>query len=134
MERPAGIAAIAGIFFLAATYLFVLGGVMLANPGTLSMSLGAPLLGGLELAGPYMFLLVGGFAALIAWGLRRLNRWARRVAIAVAVVSVVMLIPAVSAAAVDFRWSLLWTGLGMIVRVVIVWYLFQEPVKRAFEK
>ena len=98
------------------------------------MSLGAPLLEGLELAGPYMFLLVSAFAALIAWGLFLLNRWARRVAIAVAATGVVMLLPAVSAAAVDFRWALLWTGLSMIVRVVIVWYLFQEPVKRAFEK
>jgi multidrug transporter EmrE-like cation transporter len=134
MERPAGIASIAGIFFLAAAYLLVLGIVMLASPGTLSMSLGAPLLGGLELAGPYMFLLVGGLAAVIAWGLFRLNKWAGRAAILAAVAGLVILIPTVSAAAVDFRWPLLWSGLGVIVRVMIAWYLFQEPVKAVFEE
>jgi F0F1-type ATP synthase membrane subunit b/b' len=45
-----------------------------------------------------------------------------------------MLVPGVSAAAVDFRASLLWQGLGMVIRVAIVWYLFQEPVKEAFAK
>jgi hypothetical protein len=106
---PTGVAAIATLFFLAATYLGLIGLLMLVSPGTASMALGAPLLSGLELAGPYMFLLMAG-------------------------VGVVMLVPAVSAAAVDFRASLLWGGLGIIVRVIIVWYLYQEPVKRAFAK
>ena len=43
-----------------------------------------------------------------------------------------MLVPAVSAAAVDLGTSLLWGGLGIIVRVMIVWYLFQAPVAEAF--
>jgi multidrug transporter EmrE-like cation transporter len=98
------------------------------------MALGTPLLSGLELAGPYMFLLMAGVGVLIGWGLLRLNNWARWSAIAVAFVGIVMLVPAVSAAAVDFRASLLWGGLGIIVRVMIVWYLYQEPVKRAFAK
>jgi hypothetical protein len=105
---------------------------MLASPGAVSMALGAPLLNGLELAGPYMFLLMGGVGALIGWGLWRLNNWARRVAIAVGFVGVVMLVPAVSAAAVDFRASLLWGGLGIIVRVMIVWYLYQGPIAERF--
>jgi len=46
----------------------------------------------------------------------------------------VMLVPGVSAAAVDFRASLLWGGLGIIVRVMIVWYLYQEPIKECFRK
>ena len=95
------------------------------------MALGAPLLSGLELAGPYMFLLTAGVGVLIGWGLLRLNNWARRAAIGVGFIGVVMLVPAVSAAAVDFRASLLWGGLGIIVRVMIVWYLYQEPVKRS---
>jgi multidrug transporter EmrE-like cation transporter len=131
---PTSVAAIATLFFLAATYLGLLGVIMLLSPGTVSMALGAPLLSGLELAGPYMFLLMAGVGALIGWGLLRLNNWARRAAIAVGFFGVVMLVPAVSAAAVDFRVSLLWGGLGIIVRVIIVWYLYQEPVKRAFAK
>jgi hypothetical protein len=105
---------------------------MLASPGAVSMALGAPLLNGLELAGPYMFMLMAGVAALIGWGLWRLNNWARRAAIVVGFVGLVMLVPSVSAAAVDFRVSLLWAGLGIVVRVIIVWYLYQTPVAERF--
>lgn len=131
---PGGVTAIAIVFFLAAAYLAALGIVMLASPGAVSMALGAPLLGGLELAGPYMFLLIAGLAAPIGWGLLRLNNWARRVAIVVAFIGVVMAVPSVSAAAVDFRASLLWGGLGIVVRVMIVWYLYQAPVAETFAK
>jgi len=80
-----------------------------------------------------MFLLVGVLVALIGWGLLRLNKWARWAAIVVGFIGVVMLVPGVSAAAVDFRASLLWGGLGIIVRVIIVWYLYQEPVAETFK-
>ena len=129
---PTGVTAIAILFFVAAAYLGLLAVVALASPGTLPMALAAPLLNGLELAGPYMYLLIGGVGALIGWGLLRLNKWARRAALVVALVGVVMLIPAVSAAAVDLGTSLLWGGLGIIVRVMIAWYLFQAPVAEAF--
>jgi hypothetical protein len=132
MDRPVGIAAIAGIFLLAAAYLFILGLIMLFSPGSLSMRLGAPVLLGLELAGPYMFLIVGTVNGLIGVGLWRLHKWARWAAILVATIGVVMLLPIVSAAAVDFGIALLLTGFGMIVRVIIIWYLFQEPVAEAF--
>ena len=134
MQRPIGVTAIAILFFLAAAYLSVIGAVMLVSPGAVSMALGSPLLSGLELAGPYMFLLMGGAGALIGWGLLRLNNWARRAAIVVGFIGVVMLVPGVSAAAVDFRASLLWGGLGIIVRVMIVWYLFQAPVRERFSR
>jgi hypothetical protein len=125
---------IASIFFLAAAYLGLIGVVMLASPGAVSMALGAPLLSGLELAGPYMFLLMAGVGTLIGWGLLRRNNWARRAAIVMGFVGVVMLVPSVSAAAVDFRPSLFWGGLGIVVRAMIVWYLCQSPIKEAFAK
>jgi multidrug transporter EmrE-like cation transporter len=131
---PSGVTAIAIAFFLAAVYLGLVGVVMLVSPGAASMALGAPLLGGLELAGPYMFLLTAGIGGLIGLGLLRLNNWARWAAIVVGFVGVVMLVPAVSAAAVDLRVALIWGGLGIMVRVMIVWYLFQEPVKEPFTK
>jgi multidrug transporter EmrE-like cation transporter len=131
---PAGITVVAIVFFLAAAYLGVIGALMLAAPGTASMALGAPLLSGLEIAGPYMFLLVAGVAAVIGWGLLRRNKWARRAALGAAFVGAVMLVPAVSAAAVDVRPSLLWTGLGIVIRVAIVWFLFQGPTEEAFAK
>ena len=106
---------------------------MLASPGLVSMAAGAELLGGLELAGPYMFLLVGGLGAVIALGLWRLHRWARWLAILAAMIGVVLLLPDVSSAMLDFRiGKLAWAGFGTILRVMIVWYLFQEPVGEAF--
>ena len=134
MQRPLGVTLAAVLSFLAAGYLSVIGALMLARPGLVSMRLGEPLLHGLESAGPYMFLVVGTVGAIIGWGLLRLNYWARWAAIVAAIAGVVMLVPSVSAAAVDFRWSLLWAGLGIVVRVALVWYLLQEPVRLAFTK
>jgi hypothetical protein len=133
VERPAGVTAVASAFVLAAAYLLVVGLTMLVRPGLVSMAAGADLLGGLELAGPYMFLLTGALGALIALGLWRLHRWARWLAILVAIAGVVMLLPSVSSAMLDFRiGKLAWNGFETIGRALIVWYLFQEPVQEAF--
>ena len=53
MPRPIGVSLIAIVFLFTAAYLIVVGAVMLFSPGTVSMSSGADLLGGLEVAGPY---------------------------------------------------------------------------------
>ena len=134
MERPAGIVGIAGLFFAAGAYLVILGAVMLVRPGLVSMAAGADLLGGLVLAGPYMFLLMGALGAVIGFGLLRRNNWARRGAIVIAIVGLVLLVPTVSSSVVGFRLrALAWGGLGIIVRVMIVWYLYQVPVREWFE-
>ncbi len=129
-----GVTAVAVLFFIAAGYLIVLGVLILALPGAVSMTMGSPILNGLELAGPYMFLLIGGVGAAIGIGLLRLNNWARRAAILASLVGMVMLIPSVSAAAVDFRPALFWNGLGVIVRMVVVWYLYRTPVAETCQR
>ena len=129
-----GVTAVAVIFFVAAAYLILLGLLILALPGAVSMTIGSPILNGLELAGPYMFLLVGGVGAAIGFGLLRLNNWARRTAILASLIGMIMLIPSVSAAAVDFHPALFWNGLGVIVRMVVVWYLYQTPVAENFQR
>ena len=107
MERPAAVVGVAGVFFLAAAYLVTIGLVMLVDPGLISMAAGADLLAGLELAGPYMFLLTGTVAAIIGYGLLRLNNYARRAAILVAIAGLVLLIPVVSRSVADFRFRAL---------------------------
>ena len=133
MPRPIGVSLIAVLFLLTAAYLIVIAVVMLLSPGAVSMSSGADLLGGLEVAGPYMFLLVAAVATAIGVGLLRLHNWARRLAVVTALLGMVLLLPSVSSAVLDFRIAqLIWGGLGVMVRAMIVWYLYQHPVKEAF--
>jgi multidrug transporter EmrE-like cation transporter len=135
MPRPIGVSLIAILFLLTAVYLIVVGALMLFSPGTISMSSGADLLGGLEVAGPYMFLLIAVVATAIGAGLLRLHSWARRLAILAALLGMVLLLPSVSSAVLDFRIAqLIWGGLGVMVRAMIVWYLYQLPVKEAFNR
>jgi hypothetical protein len=126
VERPRGITFIAVIFVAASAYLFVLAVVKLAFPDSISLSLGAPLLQGLELAGPYAFLLAATAAALVAVGLLRQSSLARRAAFVICAVGMFMLIPKVSAAAVDISPQFLWVGSMFVVRMIIVWYLWQQ--------
>jgi hypothetical protein len=133
IERPRGVTLIAVVFFAAAVYLVGLGVVRLANPDLVSLSLGAPLLHGLELAGAYAFLLAGAAAALIGFGLLRLNNLARRAAIVVCAAGIFMLIPKVSAAASDISVDFFFAGSMIVLRVMIVWYLWQRWTAEKFK-
>ena len=134
IRPPAGVVAIALTFFSASAYLLVLGLLRLADPDSVSLSLAAPLLHGLELAGPYSFLLAGAFAALVAYGLLRLNNLARRAAIVIAVAGMVMLLPKVSAAATDLSPRFFLAGSMIVIRMMIVWYLWQRSTAENFRQ
>src|SRR5712692_1115882 len=126
---PTGVRAIAAIFALCGIYLAILAMLMLARPGLISMTAGAPLLFGLELAGPYMFLLIAVAASGIAWGLMRLNNILRNAAILAACAGIVMLVPPVSAAPVLVQPKpLILGGLGVIIRATVAWYLSQAHI------
>jgi hypothetical protein len=130
---PSGIRAIAALFALCGIYLGIAGLLMLARPGLISMTVGAPLLFGLELAGPYLFLLMAVAAGGIVWGLLRLNNLARHAAVLVAVAGIVMLAPPVSAAVVMVQAkALAFDGLGIIVRVAVAWCLSQGHIADHF--
>ena len=132
-DRPAGVTVVAVVFLLASAYLASVGLAMLAKSGLVSMAAGADLLSGLETAGPYMFLLIAGVGAAIALGLFRRNNWARRAAIGIAMIGFVLLIPTVSGAVIDFNFArLARSGFGLMARVVIVFYLYQLPVREFF--
>ena len=131
---PNGVRAIAALFALCALYLAVTGSLMLVRPGTVSMSAGAPLLFGLELAGPYMFLLVAVAGAGVAWGLMELNNIVRHAATLIAITGIVMLLPSVSAATVIAQPKALAVGgLGIIVRVIVAWYLSRGEIADQFK-
>jgi len=127
------VTAIAGLCLAVSAYLIILGMLMLIRPGTVSMAAGSELLGGLEIWGPYMFLLAGVVCLIIALGLIRMSNLARRAAALIAVAGIVLLVPRVSSAVVSFHFKTLVTsGLGVIVRVIIAFYLYQEPTREAF--
>jgi hypothetical protein len=128
-----GISVLSVFFFAASADLIVLALLMLVSPGKVSLSLGAPLLGGLEVAGPYAFLLAGAMLGLVGVGLLRLHRWARRTAILVAAAGLAGLIPRVSSAVIGFQWGTLASaGLQVILRVLAIYYLCRAPVVEAF--
>ena len=131
---PNGVRAIAILFTLCAIYLGIVGALMLLRPGTVAMSVGAPLLFGLELSGPYMFLLMAVVAVGVAWGLLELNNIVRHAAVLIAVAGIVMLVPSVSAATVMVQpKALAFGGLGIIVRVMVAWYLSRGEVADQFK-
>jgi hypothetical protein len=134
-SKPSAVRAVAALFALCAFYLASAGALTLIRPGTISMAAGAPLLFGLELAGPYIFLLAALVGGAVAWGLIELNNIARRSAILIAIAGIVMLVPPVSAATVMVQPKALAVGgLGIIVRVVVVWNLSRQEIADEFKK
>ena len=132
---PNGVGAIVILFTLCAIYLVIVGALMLLRPGTVAMSVGAPLLFGLELSGPYMFLLTAVVGGGVAWGLLELNNIVRHTAVLIAIAGIVMLVPSVSAATVMVQpKALAFGGLGIIVRVMVAWYLSQGEVADQFKR
>lgn len=113
------------MFGLAAVYLWTIAAVLLISPGAISLMAGRHFLYGLELAGPYMMLLGGGVYALVAWGLFRLQNWARWMAMLLIVISTASLIPKISMA--ELGVPVLWYGFQIALRVAIGWYLAQAP-------
>ena len=125
MQRPAGVTAIAALFGLAAIYLWTIGMVKLLAPNAISLMSGASLMYGLELAGPYMALLVGTGWALVGWGLFRLHNWARWAGMLVMTIGIAWLVPKISMAEIGV--PILWSGLQIALRAAAAWYLAQAP-------
>jgi len=125
MERPAGVTAIAYFFFAGAIYLCTIAAVKLLAPNAISLMAGRHLMYGLELAGPYMALLVGAAYALVGWGLLRMHNWARWSAMLMMVPGVAALVPAISMA--ELGPPMFVYGLQIALRVAVGWYLAQAP-------
>ena len=125
MQRPLGVTIIATLFCAAGVYLWIVGVTQLISPGTLSLMAGKQFMYGLELAGPYMALLIGAGYALVGWGLFRLNRFARWAAMIVMAIGIGWLVPKISMAELGI--PVFWYGLQIALRVAVAWYLSQAP-------
>ncbi len=130
--RPREVVVIAMLLLLQAGVSVVFAALLLIGP--VSLSTGALLLGGgLEQLGPVVFLLQGAVAALLALGLWKGWRWSRLAAVAYCAAGVLMAVPATSSAVVDARvLAIVREGLQIMARVVVIYYLAQEPVKEWF--
>ena len=125
MQRPTGVTIIAILFGAAGLYLWIVGAVQLLSPGTLSLMAGKQFMYGLELAGPFMALLIGAVYALIGWGLFRLQKWSRWAAMIVMAVGIGWLVPKISMAELGI--PVFWYGFQIALRVALAWYLSQAP-------
>jgi hypothetical protein len=124
--------AVSVLFLGVSAYLATLAVVWFVNPDALPLSMAAPLLHGLELSGPYMFLIAAAVAAIVGVGLLRLNNLARRGAVLLAMAGMVMLLPKVSADASDISAKFFIAGSALIIRVMVVWYLWQHWTAEKF--
>jgi hypothetical protein len=131
-DRPAGVTAVAALCILLAIVSLALAVLLAVH--AVPLSSGAFLLGGgLEQLGPIALLLYAAIMITLAVGLWRRWRWARRIAIVVAVIGIAMAVPGLSSAVMDSRiFAIGREGLQIMVRVIVVYYLSQEPVKDWF--
>jgi hypothetical protein len=130
--RPAGVTAIAVLCVL--TAITSLTFAALIATGRVPLSAGAFLLGGgLEQLGPIAFLLYAALLFILAFSLWKRFRFARQATLLVAIAGIAMAVPAISSAVMDSRLlGIAREGLQIIVRVMIVFYLSQDPVKDWF--
>jgi hypothetical protein len=131
-ERPAGVTAITALCAIAGAAALGFAGLAVAQ--VVPLSSGAFLIGGgLEQLGPVAFALYAALMILLTVALWRRWRWARRVVILAAVIGIAMAVPGLSSAVMDSRILRIGReGLQIIIRVVVVYYLSQEPVKDWF--
>jgi len=125
MQRPTGVIVVTLLFAIAALYLWTIGIVKLLAPEALSLMAGSQLMYGLELAGPYMALLVGSVYAIVAIGLFKLQNWSRWIAMLIFAASMAPLIAKISQA--ELGVPLFWYGLQIALRAAAAWYLAQAP-------
>jgi hypothetical protein len=131
-ERPLGVTLVAGAHVLVAIVALVIAiGTFL---GRMPLASGAFLVGGeLETAGPILFLLITIVFLIAAAGLWKLKNWSRHLAIGFAIIGLIQITPAISSAVADGRiFAIIREGAQIIIRVIIIWYLLQEPVRDQF--
>ena len=132
--RPAGVTAIVRLCSVAAVASLIF--AVLIAAGACSLSSGAFLLGGgLEQLGPAAFLLYAAVLIFLALALWRRFRFARQTTLLVAIIGIALAVPALSSAVADLRLlAIAREGAQIIVRVLIVFYLSQVPIKDWFAR
>lgn len=131
-DRPSGVAVV--FTLLALTGLAALVLAVLVSLHVVALSSGSLLLqAGLEQSGPIAFLLYGSLTLGLAWGLWARRGLARRLTILLAAIGVALAVPSISSAVADgHALSIAREGLQIMLRVAVIYYLSQEPVRDWF--
>ncbi len=131
-DRPMGVAAVSALLAVTGVAALVLAALIFLH--AIPLSDGSSLLqGGLEQSGPIAFLIYGAVTFTLAWGVWTRHGWARRLTVLLAAIGVAFEMPAISNAVADARpSSIAREGLQIMVRVAVIYYLSQEPVRDWF--
>jgi hypothetical protein len=131
-DRPWGVAAVCGLLIFTTVAAFVFAALLAVH--AIPLSYGSVLLqGGLEQSGPIAFVIYGALTLALAWALLTRRRWARRLTLLLAGVGVALAVTAISSAVADGRaFAIAREGLQIMVRVAVIFYLSQEPVREWF--
>jgi uncharacterized membrane protein (DUF2068 family) len=85
--------------------------------------------------GPAALLLFAALSGAAVWGLWRLRNWGRRLAVLLAAAGVALLVPEIASAVADARLlPILRVGAGVLIRLMILQYLWRGDVKDAFAR
>jgi hypothetical protein len=131
-DRPNGVIGISAVCVVLAAISILY--ALLLGSGRIPLSDAAWLLGGgLEQRGPIALVLYSALLIGLAIGLWKRRRSAARATILTAIAGIALAVPAMSSAVADARlFAIAREGLQIMVRVLVVFYLSQEPVKEWF--
>lgn len=125
---------VVGVFFAGALAAVAL--AALTSFADWPLARGRWLVGGtLATWGASALLLFAALSAAAAWGLWRLRNWGRRLAALLAAAGVALLVPEIASAVSDARLlPILRVGAGVIIRLMILQYLWRGDVRDAFAR
>ena len=131
-DRPSGVTVVFTLVALTGVAALVLAALISLH--IVALSSGSVLLqAGLEQSGPIAFVLYGLLTLGLAWGLWARRGLARRLTILLAGIGVALAVPSISSAVADGRaLSIAREGLQIMLRVAVIYYLSQEPVRDWF--
>jgi hypothetical protein len=124
---------VAGIFLGTALTAALV--TLLTSFGDWPLARGRWLVGALATWGPAAFLLFAMLSGATAWGLWRLRNWGRRLAALLAAAGVAVMLPEIASALADARLlPILRLGVGVLVRLMVLQYLWRGDVREAFAR
>jgi hypothetical protein len=133
-QRPLGVTLVALLLTLIGVFLI---GVTLArmfSPGLVLPIRHTAVLRTMGLVNSYFAILAGVVWILIAWGLFTLHGFARMAAMILIFMGVGFDVGLLVMGAPGFSRFPLWITASILVRLIIVWYLFRSPVAEKFQK